>query len=191
MIKNQMRILLSIIIFCSHLFAIPQYSELPEVNLEKFYSIAKRVTEADKIEIYKSKIGRFAFYKKDKTYGFALLTGDYALFEGYRGPTSVALVFNSKGIISKCSMVRSRDTRSYVYLLVREGFLDKFKDFQINNSIKVDAISEATETCQAIQRSVQKTLEGFLPLFNSLKIDKNGVLHSTNPDFTLKKLLTQ
>ncbi len=188
MIQKKMRILLIIIIFCSQVFPISGYSELPEVDLEKFYSIAKRITEADKIEIYKSKIGRFAFYKKDKTYGFVLLTGDYALFEGYRGPTSVALVFNNKGIISKCSMVRSRDTRSYVYLLVKEGFLDKFKDFKINNTIKVDTISGATETCRAIQRSVQKTIEEILPIFNSLKIDKNGVLHSTNPDFSLKKL---
>lgn len=157
---------------------------LKNISDSDFIKIAKSIISADKFIIRKNGNSRFIFYSNNTDSGYFVLTGDYSQVKGYKGPTSVALDISADlAKIKKCVLIESTDTKSYIEKFFIKGtkenknaFFNQFANKTINQSndnfsVRIDAVSGATITSRAISKSINETLDAFLPMIKN-KIER-------------------
>jgi NosR/NirI family nitrous oxide reductase transcriptional regulator len=97
---------------------------------------------------------------------------------GYAGPIKLLLALNTKGEITGIKIVEHRETTNYVHYMVSSDYLKQFigksvyDPFEIDRDI--DAISRATESVQALIRTVSASSRTFASQVYGLKIIGEG-----------------
>jgi hypothetical protein len=97
---------------------------------------------------------------------------------GYAGPIKLLLALNSQGEITGIKIVEHRETANYVHFMVSSDYLKQFigksvyDPFEIDRDI--DAISRATESVQALIKTVSTSSRAFASQVYGLKVEGEG-----------------
>ena len=113
----------------------------------------------------------------------ALFSGDFdAEFQGYAGKTPVLIYFDNKHIVSRVQLLKNDESPEYITYITEKGLLNTWSNMPIDTLLvnkPVDAISGATYSSNAIIKTVNKTLGGYLSVQSqNQKTDINGLLKS-------------
>jgi Na+-translocating ferredoxin:NAD+ oxidoreductase RnfG subunit len=80
---------------------------------------------------------------------------------GYAGPIKLLLALNRKGEITGIRILEHKETKNYVHYMVSPEYLKQFPGKDINDAFEIDrdldAISRATESVEALARTVRES----------------------------------
>jgi len=102
---------------------------------------------------------------KKKTLGFALNSTDYCKdVRGHAGCTPVMIITDKKFNILKISLLSSYETPSYVNILQKSGFFEKWNGKNIKKAKieTVDGYTGATRTAQAVVKNINFLIDSGL-----------------------------
>ena len=142
----------------------------------------QKAGEEEVCRIYELDGERFARVGRGGAGRWVFLTGDFAVFTGYRGWTNCLIEMEGTGCLVAIEVVDSRDTPPYVRRIVRRGFCQQFLGTngedraRSPDDLDVDVVSGATLTCQAIARSVAASRKAVRALLTRIKIRVDGSL---------------
>ncbi len=113
----------------------------------------------------------------------ALFSGDFnAEFQGYAGKIPVLIYFDNKHVVSRVQLLKNDESPEYITYITEKGLLNTWSNMPIDTLLinkYVDAISGATYSSNAIIKTVNKTLGGYLSVQAQYqKNDINGLLKS-------------
>lgn len=89
------------------------------------------------------------------------ITG-YGVFlteKGFSGPVDMLICVNGNGEISNVSIISENEIKGLGSRIKNADFLGEFKGLKSNDKIKVDMISGATDSCNAIKSAVESVLK--------------------------------
>ncbi len=111
----------------------------------------------------------YSVQKNDSLVGY-LAIGDA---QGYGGPLSIVVLADTTGTITKCELVNSYESASFLAKLFNKKYYDQYPGKQVNNRFVIkedlDAVSGATVTSVAIAKAVRDA--SFKIAENNLKIE--------------------
>ncbi len=80
---------------------------------------------------------------------------------GYAGPIKLLIALNSRGDITGIKILEHRETRNYVQYMLSHEYLKQFTGKNVNDPFEIDkdidAISRATESVQALTKTVRES----------------------------------
>lgn len=93
---------------------------------------------------------------------------------GYAGPIKLLLALNKEGEIAGIKILEHRETRNYVHYMVTREYLRQFLGKSVHDPIEIDrdidAISRATESVEALTKTVRESSRKVAYQVYSLKI---------------------
>lgn len=101
--------------------------------------------------------------KEDEQYIYTESTGIINDIRGYAGSVNIALVVDDEGAIISLHHVSSKETESYLKKIANEGFYNQFIGLKLHGANRVDAVSGATLTTEAIAKTATKLVEKAMP----------------------------
>ncbi len=93
---------------------------------------------------------------------------------GYAGPIKLLLVLNKDGNITGIKILDHKETRNYVYYMVSPEYLRQFLGKNVDDPIEIDrdidAISRATESVEALAKTIRESSRKIASQVYGLKV---------------------
>lgn len=138
-------------------------NEIYFINNFSNYSYFKHDNVKDKYTI---------FDKNDKEITSILFTKNYCSdIKGYAGEIPLIICIDSLDTIRKIIALDNEETPNFFQKLIDENFLDNWNNLKLKDVIskEVDAISGATYSCSAVEKTLIKRLEIYLNTVSSIQ----------------------
>lgn len=144
--------------------------KFPSLAPEEEYALALRQANVGRASFYSVSRGDFAVLEDGR---ILLVTSRYALVRGYRGPTVLSIVFDTNGIVTKVSVLRTADTKKFVDRVRRK--LPQL----LGQSISAEdrrplAVTGATRTTKGVNATLEEALDTFAKIHRKLTVDADG-----------------
>ncbi len=78
--------------------------------------------------------------------------------KGYAGPIKIGIIINQLGEIEQVQHISSKETKSYLSDIKKNGFYERFQQIPIENKHTIDAVSGATLTTEAIAETTYELI---------------------------------
>ena len=93
---------------------------------------------------------------------------------GYAGSINIGMLIDSEGKIKEIRHISSRETESYLQKIKKKGYYNQFNKLPLTNSHKIDAVTGATLTSEAIARTASILVGKATPypLTNYVEVDE-------------------
>ncbi|KPK02338.1 MAG: hypothetical protein AMK71_02585 [Nitrospira bacterium SG8_35_4] len=112
---------------------------------------------------------------------------------GYAGPIKLLLALNSQGKISGMKIVEHSETPNYVHYMLSSDYLKQFTGKRIDDPFEIDrdidGISRATESVQALTRTVRTSSRAFASQVYGLTVKGEGAGRQYGAGWLLYALL--
>lgn len=115
------------------------------------------------------------FNKKGEKVGSALLSSEYTRQFGYGGRVPLLIGVNDSLIITKIILLPNNETADYIQAIYGDNFIGKWQGVSLEDAIefKVDVVSGATHTSQAVIAGVRHTASSVMKSDASVIKDTN------------------
>ena len=120
-------------------------------------------SETGEFELKSSKNLYYATRGKSNDITYLESTSLLQHIRGYAGPVNIGLFVNSNGKVLSVHHVSSKETESYLRKIEKAGFYDQFSNLKLKGDHKLDAISGATLTSEAIAETTTQLVALGLP----------------------------
>lgn len=157
MLLNKLGCFLTIVFIAGNIWVI-NAKKLNDINDREYAEIVRSFYPGKDIWHFKYSSMRISVYYSNDLH-FILLTSDYSSVRGYRGISRLMLNIKADGEIGDIILLGSEDTPRWVDRIKASGFLRMFIGDKNNLEERIDAVSGATMTCNAIMRAVTDSIE--------------------------------
>lgn len=125
-----------------------------------FLSLAEEYVETEEISLIKEEGIRAARFKGDDNQEYYFIqSNDYVKLIGYEGVTNLAIIVDSEGKVESVTIIDSGETPYFIRRIQNAGFLEQFKGYPDVNELT--NVTGATVSCDAINATIEKTIEKF------------------------------
>jgi len=126
---------------------------------EEFHFHVRNISGTSNFQSYYYNGYKFAVLKDQEQVRFFIISSDFSDIIGYRGVTTLGIIFNSDLSVEKLEIIKSDDTRGYLRRLLSMGFLQRFQNFRLGDEIEI--VTGATMTSEAMIATVNECIEIF------------------------------
>ena len=114
--------------------------------------------KVDSCKCYLSNGIRFAkFNNKNGNLNYFVFSDDIIKVKGYRGITSLGILFGENSKIISIKIIKSEDTPSFIRMIKRKWFLEQFTNWDGESNLK--SVTGATVSSKALIETVRKVRE--------------------------------
>jgi ferredoxin-type protein NapH len=121
--------------------------------------------EITNIELQEKPIEYYLLKRGSNILGYAVETENYSNINGYGGPMNLLIIMDKDYYIQNVIVLSHTETRGFMEGIYEAGFFNQFKGRSINDildeNVKIDTISGATISCNAIIEIVKQSLAKF------------------------------
>ena len=133
-----------------------------ELKDKRFIDTVKSETSSDDFKAFVYNNNKFAVITQNDSINFFIISTDYSVVKGYQGTTTVGIILNQDLTVQRLNIIRSQETAAYIKRMNSMGFSNRFKGYKKGD--KIEIISGATMTCNAIIQSVDECIDKFRPI---------------------------
>ena len=150
---------------------------LPEQPLQTDYQQALALIKHPSAQLYKAKGKHFAVLPGPY---ILLVTREYAIIKGYRGPTNLGIIIDPTGTVRHVVIIHTTDTTKYMKKVKKKLKMLSGQTLATEER-PVLAVTRATKSAKAITKTVNETLQTFAAIFPNLVLDNDTVSFNNAP----------
>jgi len=150
---------------------------LPEQPLQTDYQQALALIKHPTAKLYKAEGKHFAVLPGPYV---LLVTREYAIVKGYRGPTNLGIIIDPIGTVRHVVIIHTTDTTKYMKKVKKKLKMLSGQTLATEER-PVLAVTRATKSAKAITKTVNEALQTFAVIFPNLALNNDTVTLNNTP----------